>query len=515
MISSGNEAVLTAADYIHALAFDREVKVICLYIEGVRDGDKFIAAVKAARSAGKPVVVLKGGLTAASARAAAAHTGAFAGEGRVWSAVAEECGVITVKSLEQLLDVALYLSSIDLATVPKGNGLATLSFGGGSGVLSADQCSAHGLVMAQLSDATDAALKPLVPPIASIANPIDLTPQAFNQDQWFATFGKALDVIAADPSVDIVFCQFGPMARRGVDVAREISDLRQRTAKTVCIAWPLAPAGVEETLRAAGIHVFQEYERAIAALGKIVGLRSIDKAEIVSPAPNSAVDWHAAIPAAAAGTVISEHEAHRILSRMGLAAAPGRLVSSRSDAIAVARDVGLPVAMKGISPSVTHRAEAGLLALDLRTPDDVAAAFHRLSARAAESGIALDGVYVQAMVEGGVEVIVSAFRDPIFGVMVSCGAGGGLTEIIDDVVLARAPLSIAGASSLLRRLRIVRSAAKIDASARLESLAGYLAHFSEVASAAPWRQFVIEINPVKWRGEGVTAVDGLIIIEEP
>jgi acetyltransferase len=119
------------------------------------------------------------------------------------------------------------------------------------------------------------------------------------------------------------------------------------------------------------------------------------------------------------------------------------------------------------------------------------------------------------MVKGGVEIIVSAFRDPVFGVMISCGAGGGLTEVIDDVVLARAPMGIAGASSLLQRLRIVRNASKIDASARLESLAGYLAHFSEVVGAVPWRQFVIEINPVKWRGEGVTAVDGLILIEEP
>ena len=436
LISSGNEAILSVADYVHAFARDPAVKVIALYVEGVRDGARFLSAMKAAQRAEKPVVALKGGLTAASARAAAAHTGAFAGEGRVWTAIAQECGLITVKSLEQLLDAALYLSSLDLATLPKGPGVATISFGGGSGVLSADQCAQNGLVMANLEPQTILALRPLTPPIAAIGNPIDLTPQAFNQDQWFAKLGPAFDTVARDPNVDIVLCQFGPMARRGLEAADEIAALRTRTGKTVCIAWPLAPAGVDERLRGKGVYAFHEYERAIAVLGKLVAARAAngDGETFEGVEATDTVDW--SLPRAPiAGAVISEHECHLLLRRAGVRVAAGYLANSEADAVAAAREVGTPVALKGISPRITHRAAAALLELDLRTPEEVTDAYRRLTERAAGQGIALDGVYVQTMVKGGVEIIISAFRDPVFGVMISCGAGGGLTEIIDDVAL--------------------------------------------------------------------------------
>jgi acetyltransferase len=511
MISAGNEAVLTAADYIHALACDPAVKVIALYIEGVRDGARFLAAVEAARAAGKPVVVMKGGLTAASARAAAAHTGALAGESRVWSAMVREQGLIPVASLEELLDVVLFLSSTDLTKLPKGPGIAVITFGGGSGVLSADQCATHGLAIRPLAPETRARLRPLVPPIASIENPIDLTPQVYNQDKWFVTFPEALDVIAADPGIDIAFCQFGPMSQRAPDIATLIADLRHRTDKTVCIAWPLAPRGIPELLQEKGVHVFQENARAIAVLGKLAG--RAPRVRRSAPATD-ANPWTRA-GRVSKNTVISEHECHRLLGEAGIVVAKGRLARTVEEAAAAAQAVGLPVAMKGISGAVTHRAAAGLVRLDLRSPEEVRAAYESLTGRAAERGIALDGVYVQTMVKGGVEIIVSAFRDPDFGVMVSCGAGGNLTEIIDDVTIASAPLDQDEAAAALERLKIVRGAGKLDPDAKLAELARFIAHFSDVATSVPWSRFVIEINPVKWRADGVTAVDGLIIVEEP
>jgi acetyltransferase len=511
MISAGNEAVLTAADYIHALADDPEVKVIALYIEGVRDGARFLAAVEAARAAGKPIVVMKGGATVESAQAAAAHTGALAGESRVWEAIVREHGIIPVASLEKMLDVVLFLSSTDLGKLPKGPGIAAITFGGGSGVLSADQCAVHGLVVRPLTPQTRERLAPLVPPIAAIANPIDVTPQVYNQDKWFACFSEALDVIAADPGIDIVFCQFGPMSQRGNEIATMIADLRERTEKTVCTAWPLAPRGAPKVLRSRGVHVFQEYERAIAVLGKLASRGPRDRR---AAAPVERVDWTSAGPVGE-GTVISEHECHRLLAAAGIDVAKARLATTAEEAAAAAHAVGLPVAMKGISAAVTHRAAAGLVRLDLRSEAEVRAAYRDLTGRAAELEVSLDGVYVQTMVKGGIEIIVSAFRDPVFGVMISCGAGGNLTEIIDDVTIASAPLDADEAAAMLERLRIVRGARKLDPDAKLADLAGFVAHVSRAAMSAPWRRFVIEINPVKWRAAGVTAVDGLIIVEKP
>lgn len=514
MISAGNEATLTLADFVHALVDDPKTRIVALYLEGVRDGGRFLAALDAARGAGKPVIVLKGGDTAASARAAAAHTGALAGESRVWDAILRDHGAIRVNSLEELLDVALFLSTTDLARLPRGSGVAPVTTGGGIGVLSADQCARVGLTTPVLRPETLAALRPIAPPIAAIENPIDLTPTVYNQAEWFAQFGKSLDVIAADPGIDTMLIQFGPMGLRGTEVARELVAFRDRCPKCVCIAWPLAAQGVPELLRAAGIHVFDEYSRAVGVVGKLARYEGGTGARTPAMHDMAAFDWAATVGPVASGTVISEHECHRILAAAGLAVAPGKLARSADEAVRAAQAVGMPVAMKGISPHITHRAAAGLVALDLTGEDEIRRVFATFAHTAQAIDHPLDGVYVQRMIRGGTEVILSAFRDPVAGVMVSVGAGGGLTELLDDVSLAQAPVDRDGAMTMLGRLRLVQAARRGRDAPPLASLADYVARLSLIAAQAPWSRFVLEVNPLKWSAKGVTAVDGLLIIEE-
>ncbi len=218
-ISTGNEAVLGVADFLSALVDDPLTKVIALYLEGARDGEKVRRALTAARDARKPVIVLKAGATGASAIAAAAHTGALAGEKRVWDAVLRECAAIRVDSLEELLDVALELSGADLSKLPSNRGVAVITFGGGSGVLSADQCDRAGLAVPSLSLETREALKEIVPPLASTRNPVDLTPQTYLDPTSLKSFPRVLDVIAGDPSVGAVLFQAGPMSRGDAELA--------------------------------------------------------------------------------------------------------------------------------------------------------------------------------------------------------------------------------------------------------------------------------------------------------
>ncbi|MEO8303138.1 MAG: acetate--CoA ligase family protein [Betaproteobacteria bacterium] len=514
MISTGNEAVLTASDYLHALVEDRHTRVIAAYLEGVGDGERFLAALDEARAAGKPVVVLKGGETAASARAAVAHTGALAGERRVWDAVFRDAGVVQVHSLEELLDTVLFLTSIEAGRVPSGNGVAAVTFGGGGGVLAADQAARCDLALPTLADATQRALRPLVPPIAAITNPVDLTPQAFNQAEWFARFPGALDAIAADPAIHSILLQFGPMAQRGMEIARAICDFRHRTAKTVCFAWPLAPRGVAEFLREQGAYVFTEHARAIKVLGRLARWQAVVGSEIESASMAMTFDWSAHLANPTAGYVMSEPDCHRLLEAAGLPVAAGRLVRSADEAAEAAAAVGMPVALKGISAKVTHRAAAGLVALGIDSGSDARESYRVLDERAARAGVALDGVYVQRMVSGGLEVLVSAFRDPVFGPMISCGAGGNLTELIDDVTLQRAPVSQSQAERMIDRLRIARVANGMRPQPDRRVLAAFVARLSQLAAGAPWRRFVLEINPVKWDAGEVTAVDGLLIVEE-
>ncbi len=515
-ISSGNEAVLTTADFIHALAQDPDTRVIVAYLEGVKDGGKFLAALEAARTARKPVVILKAGATAASSRAATAHTGALVGEDRVWDAIFREQAVIRVRSQEELLDVAMLLSGSDLAKLPRGNGVAAITFGGGSGVLSADQCVQNGLATPPLEPLSTERLKRLVTPIASVANPIDLTPETYNQPKWFALFPQALDVVAADPSIHTLLFQCGPMSRGAEELIDVVCALRSRTEKLVCVGWPLASRPWVERFSAQGVYVFPEHARGIRAIGQLARYRSaLSQPSRPGQVGFPAFDWSPFVGRPTAGTVVSEPQCHRILAAAGLPTAAGQLASSCEEALQAANAVGYPVVLKGISPAVTHRAAAGLLALGIGSDLEVRAAFRRLSDRANRSGIILEGIYVQHMVGGGLELLVSAFRDPLFGVMVSCGAGGNLTELIDDVTLERAPVDEALALHMLERLRIGRHAPRLEREAKPRALAEFLVHFSRLVATAPWQRFVLEVNPVKWSPEGVAAVDGLLLVEEP
>ncbi|MGH6896449.1 MAG: acetate--CoA ligase family protein [Geminicoccaceae bacterium] len=512
MVSTGNEAVLSTADFIKAFAEDDGTKVIAVYLEGLRDGARFIAALEAARRAEKPVVLIKGGLTAASARAAAAHTGALAGERRVWDAILSEQAVIRVESMEEMLDVVLFLDSMDLGKLPAGPNVAPITFGGGFGVLAADQCARKGLATPPLSDASRQKLKALLPPIASIGNPFDLTPVTYNQTAWMERLPQALDVIAQDGAIDTILFMCGAMGRHGKELAGIIRNLRDATRKTVCLAWPLAPAGVVEQARKDGFFVFMEFGRAINAIAKVTDLRrDLDRAPRRAAGASASFDWSAHIRARAPGQVVSEHACHRILAAAGLPVAKGRFATSESEALMAARDLGFPLAMKGIAAGVTHRARMGLVALDLRSEDEVRARFVAQNARAAAAGAPLEGVYLQAMARPGMDILVSAFRDPVFGVMVSCGAGGGLAELIDDVALARAPLAETSARDLLERLRVVKAASGVE----IGPLARFVADFAQIAAAAPWAGFTLEVNPVRWHADGVVALDGLLVIEAP
>jgi acyl-CoA synthetase (NDP forming) len=260
------------------------------------------------------------------------------------------------------------------------------------------------------------------------------------------------------------------------------------------------------------MHVFPEYSRGVRAMSRLASYAEALDAPRSEPTASD-FDWRSAAPNPRPGAVISEHQCHAILAGAGLPVAAGRLATSEDMAVEIAGEVRFPVAMKGISDQVTHRASAGLLALSLKSEAEIRECWRRLQARAAALPAVLEGIYVQHMIAEGTELLVSAFRDPHFGVMLSLGAGGTMTELIDDVVIVPAPLDEAAAMNALNRLRIVRKAGGLPKGP--SALAAFVAQFAAIAAAAPWRRFVLEINPIKWSSNQVTAVDGLLIIEQP
>lgn len=520
LVSSGNEAVVDFADYLHAFAEDPGTQIIGGYLEGIADGDKFLRALQAARERGKPVLLIKAGATQATARAAQAHTGALVGDDRVVDAVLAEMGVMRVNSVEELVDLSLFLVG-NRHRVPAGAGVGLITFGGGNGVLGADQCAENGLATPALGPESADRLRPLLVSVATAANPLDLTPTTAFRPEAMATLPQALDVFHAEPQIHSLVFIVGSMAARAQEISAVIRNLAERSQKPVCVSWPSPPQAVPGLLAAQGIYSFLDPARGIRSLAKWVehGASTRRPAPAV-PVAASAFDWASGRLAEAAVipqrgdalAVVPEPECHRLLAAAGLDVAAGELALDEAGALRAAAALGWPVVMKGITPRITHRAKAGLVAIDLRSEAEVRAAWRRLVARAAELSVALDGVLVQKLFPRGTELIVTAFRDPMFGVMVSCGAGGGLVELIDDVVTERAPVRRELAAHMLERLRIRAHAVDSAGELPIGPAASFIARFSALASSAPWPRFVFEVNPLAWRRESAVALDGLLIL---
>ncbi|HET7033446.1 MAG TPA: acetate--CoA ligase family protein [Casimicrobiaceae bacterium] len=512
LVSSGNEAVVSFADYLYAFAQDDGTQIIGGYLEGITDGPKFLRALEAARERGKSIVLIKAGRTGASAQAAQAHTGALVGEDRVFDAVFNEMGVIRVHSVGELVDVTLLLAG-NRGRTCSGLGVGVVTFGGGNGVLAADQCALNGLSTPSLSAESTTRLKPLLVSVATAANPVDLTPTTAFRAEALAQLPQALDVIAAEPGIDSLLFIAGALASRGSEISEVLSGFSSRSAKPVCVSWPSPPRGIASRLAEQEIYSFDEAARGITALARLAAHGAAMKLPI--PAANIALpafDWPAFVIADDKPSVITEDRCHRILAAAGLPVAAGELATDEAGALKIAASIGFPVVLKGIGSKVTHRAKAGLLAVDLRSEDEVRGAYRRLNGRAEELGAPLDGIYVQRMQKGGAELLVTAFRDPLFGTMVSCGSGGVLTELIDDVITERAPVSAALAAFMLDRLRSRRHAADAKGPLPPDHIATFVARFSELVSTAPWSRFVFEVNPVLWTRESAIAVDGLLVV---
>jgi acyl-CoA synthetase (NDP forming) len=276
----------------------------------------------------------------------------------VWSAILRDGAAIQIDSLEELLDIAMQLSRADLSKLPLSRGVAAITFGGGSGVLSADQCDRVGLSVPALAAPTRAALAEVVPPLASTRNPVDLTPQTYLDPQWLMHFPRALEVIAADPGIGTIFFQLGPMASGDLKMAEMVAAFRARCAKPALAAWPLIIDGARDCFRAESMHVFPEYARGVRAMAHLCDYAEALRSPRSEAAP-AVFDWRAQTPDPRPGDVISEHRCHAILALAGFPVAAGRLAISEDMAVAAAGEVGFPVAMKGISEKVMHRAAAG------------------------------------------------------------------------------------------------------------------------------------------------------------
>jgi acetyl coenzyme A synthetase (ADP forming)-like protein len=509
LISLGNQADVSETDLIGPTAADGHTQVIALYLEGIRSGREFITQARSV-IVSKPIIALKVGRFESGRKAAASHTGALAGEENAYNAVFRRAGVLRAETSEEMFDQARALAWCPL---PKGNRVGVLTNAGGPGVTAADALESRGLKMAVFSDETMNALAEILPPAASLLNPVDMLASA-GPDQFAACLRAMLD----DPGTDSVMVIYPtpPLHTAGA-VAKALIPIIHQAEKPVVISLMgerLIQEAVEH-LRAARIPEYRFPERAAAALAALVERVDLLKHAAEKPLTREDVACEKVrkiIDKSLNNNHLTAIETAEILNAYGITAPNMKLAKSEDEAAALADKIGMPVVLKIASADISHKTDVGGVLLNLADTKSVRGGYQSILAQAQATipGAKLTGVYVQEMAPPGQEVIIGAVRDPQFGPIMMFGSGGTEVEGLKDLAFGLAPLTELEIETMFsktwagRKLSGYRNILPADISAVKEvliRLAQLAWDFPELAE--------IEINPLRVfpDGQGIAAVD--------
>ncbi|RQS33916.1 acetate--CoA ligase family protein [Burkholderia sp. Bp8990] len=512
LVSTSNEVDLDVSDFIDFFVDDAATSVIALYLEGLRDPARFRAAARKAAGAGKPIVVYKIGRSESGAQSAVSHTGALAGEDRMYDALFRDAGVIRANTFGDLLDIPNALAS---GRSLRGKRVAILTSTGGAGTLVADNLGLAGFDTPAPDPDTAAALRALQTGDHAVLdrNPIDVTLAGLQPD----LLRRAIRTLADSSSYDAVAVIAGSSSIGMPDLmAGAVRDALPDTDKPVmAFVSPHAPT-VVRAMNRLGVPAFMSPESVSSAMAAMreTGRRRVDVTEAASAAEASTVDV-ADVPTGP----LDEAQAKALFARFGITPARERVVRTCADAEQAARDFDDRVVLKLLSNRITHKSDIGGVAVGLAA-EEIGARLTRMRCDVeTAAGFAPDAFLVQEMVSGGVEMIVGLHRDPL-GTAILLGMGGVTAEILNDTVLRMlptdAPLSLRDASDMIRELRTwplldgYRGRPKAD----VDALAAALVAFSRMALQLGERLVEAEINPlfVLDAGRGVRAADGVAVI---
>jgi acetate---CoA ligase (ADP-forming) len=509
LVSLGNQADVNETDMLGPVSADPFTRVLTFYLEGFGNGRRFAENARLA-TASKPVVALKVGRFESGQRAAASHTGALAGTDSAVDAAFLQSGVLRADTTEQMMQWAKALAWCPL---PQGKNVAVLTNAGGPGVTASDALELAGLRLAALSEATDQALKAILPAAASTHNPIDMLASAAPEH-----YASCLKTVLADPGVDMVMVIFPapPMFSAGA-VARATIPIIQAAEKPVVVAL-MGDKLVQEAAehyRAARVAEYRFAEEASSALGALWKRAEYLRRAGDTPIACAGIDRERAaqiLASQAPGKALEPEAALELLEAYGIRTLRMRLAKTPAEALEIANQVGYPVVLKVASPEISHKSDVGGVVLNLKDAEDVRSAYTTILERvtAARPQATIEGMHVQRMVPAGQDVIAGVVRDPSFGPVAMFGSGGVEVEGLKDVAFGLAPLYPADVERMFtatwagRKLKGFRSLPPADIPSAQEALA----RLAQLAADFPQIQ-EIEINPLRvlGEGEGVAAVD--------
>ncbi|MEM3762261.1 MAG: acetate--CoA ligase family protein [Archaeoglobaceae archaeon] len=499
IVSMGNKAVLSEADFLRFFATDEKTEAIMLYVEGIRNGKEFMeVARKVAKE--KPIIVMKAGKTESGARAASSHTGSLAGSYEIYKTAFEQCGIVVAETVEELFDFSFALSRFRRA-----GRVAIVTNSGGPGVMASDAVEINGLELANFKRETIEELRKILPPSANFYNPVDILGDADTE-----RFVKALDAVEVDENVGSIVAILAPTAQ--IDYRKAVDRVLTSKKPIFCCFMGLDEFD-EERLIESRIPNFFDPSRAVKVISAVERYSSFEfrdssilKFEIDK---ERADKFFEGVKGKFVGV-----EGMKLLECYGIKVAPFDIAQNVEEALEIADRIGYPVVLKVVSPDIVHKSDIGALKLNV-TRDKLETEFFEMLSKVERllPNARIEGVMVQKMISGGREVILGMKKDPSFGNVLMFGLGGIYVEVFKDVSFKIAPLSKEDAYDMIKKiksyplLRGVRGEKGVD----IDAIAETILRFSQLGMDYPILE--MEINPLKVFEDGCVAIDFRMLLE--
>ncbi len=520
-ISMGNKAGLTENDLLVYLNEDSQTDVILMYLEDLVNGREFMSIARKITSHPrnpKPIIALKAGRTFIGAKAASSHTGSLAGSDKVYDAIFDQCGVIRGDTLEEIFDYVKVFSSQPL---PKGKNVAIVTNSGGPGILATDSCIRYGLNIGNFSKATKKTLKTILPPTASLNNPLDLIAEAQHEQ-----YEIALKAMLKQNSMHSALVILTPTAFTDVEkVAKSIIKVSKKIQKPVvtCLLGVYDVSKGIDLLEENNIPDYRFPESAARALAELSKFTSwikrpktrVKKYDVDKKKASQIIER----VKSEGRTFLLEQEGYDILKTYGFPVVKSALAKSEAQAVSMAEDIGFPVVMKIASPDVLHKFDVGGVVLNVNNKSDAQRSFNKIlqNIRARMPKAEITGIMVEEMATEGKEVILGMNYDDQFGPILMFGMGGIYVEALEDVIFRLAPIRELTADMMIEKTKtykildgfrggpIYDTAAIADC---LKRLSQFVTDFDDIKE--------LDINPliVYEKGKGCKIVDARIILKE-
>jgi acyl-CoA synthetase (NDP forming) len=519
MVTTGNEAGLETPDLMAYFAADPSVRVIVVYLEGVRNTKAFRDACKAARAAGKPVIALKLGASEGGRAAAMAHTGALAGSIETFDAISTREGVIRVRGLDELIETTECFVHAD---TPRGNRLAAVTLSGGKRGLLIDAFHSAGLNFASLSQDASEKLAKMLGPGSIVGNPLDAGFAAVVDP---SVYMQSIKIMIDDPDTDIVIIDAElPKAAHELRERnlRIVNEMAGRASKPVIYISAMSIGFTEFTkaLRKSlpNIAVMQGLERAVGAIKSLIDYANLRKEvpDIVSSSKASARAMLEKVLKNAKAAALDEVASKALLRAYGIPVSKEAIAQTSAEAVKIAKKIGFPVVAKVVSADILHKSDIGGVVLNINSAAEVKKAFDAITARVKKlkGKPKLEGILIAQQVRADLELVIGASLDAEMGPVVLFGTGGVDIELMKDVALAGAPLDVAEAKALIGRTKAgvkmegYRGKPALHEASALKALVG----LSNLIADAGSRIASIDVNPFLINAKTGVAVDALIVL---